>query len=85
MFIKVFASGTNVQRLAKGSGRADGVIYSAYSQLEQTESDMSLGLYPAPPNLSITAESHKGHEHGDETQKNRKVTIKCRGRCQRNG
>ena len=37
MLIKVFASGTNVQRLAKGSGRADGVIYTAYSQLEKTE------------------------------------------------
>jgi hypothetical protein len=37
MLIKVFASGTNVQRLAKGSGRADGVIYTAYSQLEQSE------------------------------------------------
>ena len=37
MLIKVFASGTNVQRLAKGSGRADGVIYTAYSQLEHTE------------------------------------------------
>ena len=35
--VKVFASGTNVQRLAKGSGRADGIIYTAYSQLEQTE------------------------------------------------
>lgn len=38
MLIKVYASGTNVQRLAKGSGRADGVIYTAYSQLEKTES-----------------------------------------------
>jgi len=37
MLIKVFASGTNVQRLAKGSGRADGIIYTAYSQLEDTE------------------------------------------------
>jgi len=37
MLVKVFASGTNVQRLAKGSGRADGVIYTAYSQLEQSE------------------------------------------------
>jgi hypothetical protein len=37
MLIKVFASGTNVQRLAKGAGRADGVVYTAYSQLEQTE------------------------------------------------
>lgn len=37
MLVKVFASGTNVQRLAKGSGRADGVIYTAYSQLENSE------------------------------------------------
>lgn len=36
MLIKVFASGTNVQRLAKGSGRAEGVIYTAYSQLENS-------------------------------------------------
>jgi hypothetical protein len=40
MLVKVFASGTNVQRLAKGSGRADGVIYTAYSQLEQTEDNI---------------------------------------------
>ena len=40
MLIKVFASGTNVQRLAKGSGRADGVIYTAYSQLEQSEDNI---------------------------------------------
>lgn len=40
MFVKVFASGTNVQRLAKGSGRADGVIYTAYCQLEKTEKDI---------------------------------------------
>jgi len=38
----------------------------------QTESDMSLGLYPAPPNLTIAAESHKGHEHGDGAQNDRK-------------
>ena len=40
MLIKVFASGTNVQRLAKGSGRADGIVYTAYSQLEQTEENI---------------------------------------------
>ena len=37
MFISVFASGTNVQRLAKCTKHIDGVIYSAYSQLEKTE------------------------------------------------
>lgn len=37
MFVKVFASGTNVQRLARCSNDIDGVIYTAYSQLEQSE------------------------------------------------
>jgi len=40
MLVKVFASGTNVQRLAKGSGRADGVIYTAYSQLENSQDEI---------------------------------------------
>lgn len=34
----------------------------------QSESDMSLGLYPAPPNLTVSDDSHEGHDHGDETQ-----------------
>jgi mono/diheme cytochrome c family protein len=38
----------------------------------QTESDMSVGLYPAPPNLTIAPESHKGQEHGDAAQNYRK-------------
>ena len=38
----------------------------------QKESDMSLGLYPTPPNLTIAAESHEGHEHGDDVQSARK-------------
>lgn len=37
MFISVFGSGTNVQRLAKCAKHIDGVIYSAYSQLEKSE------------------------------------------------
>lgn len=37
MFVRVYASGTNVQRLAKCSNKIDGVIYSAYSQLEKNE------------------------------------------------
>ncbi len=36
-FVSVYASGTNVQRLAKCSKHIDGVLYTAYSQLEQTE------------------------------------------------
>ena len=37
MFISVYASGTNVQRLAKCSRNIDGVLYTAYSQLEKEE------------------------------------------------
>lgn len=36
-FVSVYASGTNVQRLAKCSQKIDGVIYTAYAQLEKTE------------------------------------------------
>lgn len=32
------------------------------------ESDLSLGLYPVPPNLSALAEENDGHEHDDEDQ-----------------
>lgn len=30
----------------------------------QTQSDMSIGLYPAPPNLSLREDEH-GHDHAD--------------------
>lgn len=36
-FARVYASGTNVQRLARCSPDINGVIYTAYSELEQTE------------------------------------------------
>jgi hypothetical protein len=38
----------------------------------QIESDMSIGLYPTPPNLTLSNEEHVGHEHGDEEQASRK-------------
>lgn len=39
-FVSIYASGTNVQRLAKCSKQIDGVLYTAYSQLETTEPGM---------------------------------------------
>lgn len=33
----------------------------------KTSSDMSMGLYPSPPNLAKPIEAH-GHEHGDNTE-----------------
>ena len=38
----------------------------------QSESDMSIGLYPAPPNLTILNKEHEGHDHGDDVQADRK-------------
>ena len=35
--VEIYASGTNVQRLAKGAGRVTGVVYTTYSELEATE------------------------------------------------
>lgn len=34
----------------------------------KAQSDMSLGLYPVPPNLAQAHEDAEGHEHGDKTQ-----------------
>lgn len=36
-FVRVYASGTNVQRLARCSTDINGIIYTAYSELEKTE------------------------------------------------
>lgn len=38
--VRVYASGTNVQRLAKTASKVDAVLYSAYSELESTEPNM---------------------------------------------
>ena len=37
MFVNIFTSGTNVQRLTKCTDGVDGVLYTAYAQLEKTE------------------------------------------------
>jgi len=45
---------------------------SCHLKPDQSESDMSLGLYPAPPNLAVFSDIHEGHEHGDAQQADRK-------------
>lgn len=37
-----------------------------------SESDMSIGLYPAPPNLTIKSAEHEGHRHSDDLPTARK-------------
>ncbi|MCW8866273.1 MAG: cytochrome c [Colwellia sp.] len=58
--------------LLTGGADYEYMCSSCHLKPGQIESDMSLGLYPAPPNLAVSDESHKGHEHGDEMQSARK-------------
>lgn len=54
--------------LLTGGADYEFMCSSCHLKPGQIESDMSLGLYPEPPNLAVSDDSHKGHEHGDETQ-----------------
>lgn len=58
--------------LLTGGSDYEFMCSSCHLKPEQSESDMSLGLYPAPPNLNIAAKSHIGKEHGDGAQSDRK-------------
>jgi len=58
--------------LLTGGADYEYMCSSCHLKPGQIESDMSLGLYPAPPNLAVSDESHKGHEHSDEMQSARK-------------
>lgn len=58
--------------LLTGGADYEYMCSSCHLKPGQRESDMSLGLYPAPPNLAALDDSHKGHEHSDDTQAARK-------------
>lgn len=62
MFIRVYASGTNVQRLAKCSKKIDGVIYTAYSQFENTEPGMVKRRFYCTEVASLKTEVEKLNE-----------------------
>ncbi len=62
---------SDAELLLTGGADYEFMCSSCHLAPGQKESDMSVGLYPAPPNLTLTAESHKGHEHGDDTQADR--------------
>lgn len=62
----------NPDLLLTGGSDYEFMCSSCHLAPGQKESDMSLGLYPAPPNLTIAAKSHIGHEHGDGAQNDRK-------------
>ena len=58
--------------LLTGGADYEYMCSSCHLKPGQIESDMSLGLYPAPPNLVVSGDSHKGHEHGDDMDTARK-------------
>ncbi|MFT7431103.1 MAG: hypothetical protein ACI971_001564 [Colwellia sp.] len=58
--------------LLTGGNDYEFMCSSCHLKPGQRESDMSVGLYPAPPNLSLFPESHEGQEHVDAAQADRK-------------
>jgi len=52
--------------LLAGGPDYNDMCVSCHLKPGRVESDMSLGLYPMPPNLSLHADQH-GHQHGDES------------------
>lgn len=51
-------------RLLAGGADYNDMCAGCHLKPGKTESDFSLGLYPAPPNLALTADEH-GHEGAD--------------------
>ncbi len=52
------------QLLLSGGADYNDMCSGCHLQPGQKESDLSLGLYPKPPNLTVSAEEH-GHTHED--------------------
>jgi len=65
--VEVYASGTNVQRLAKGAKRVDGVVYTAYSEMEAVEEKMITRRFFASNVLALKDEVET---HGEAVQPN---------------
>ncbi len=51
-------------RLLKGGADYNDMCVSCHLKPGKKESDFSIGLYPKPPNLSV---SHEDHTHGDQS------------------
>lgn len=55
------------ERLLAGGADYNDMCVGCHLKPGKTESDFTLGLYPAPPNLTLAADGH-GHEHADDTE-----------------
>ena len=54
------------ERLLSGGADYNDMCAGCHLKPGKKESDFTIGLYPAPPNLTATADAH-GHEHGSDT------------------
>lgn len=54
-------------RLLAGGADYNDMCASCHLKPAKTESDFTIGLYPSPPNLSVSADGHK-HSHGDSPE-----------------
>ena len=57
------------ERLLAGGADYNDMCSGCHLKPGKTDSDFTLGLYPAPPNLTMSSDEH-GHEHGVETDNN---------------
>ncbi|MCK5791468.1 MAG: cytochrome c [Ketobacter sp.] len=57
------------ERLLAGGADYNDMCAGCHLKPGKTESDFSIGLYPSPPNLAVTADAH-GHDHGDHSESN---------------
>ena len=55
---------TDPQLLLSGGADYNDMCAGCHLAPGQTENDMSLGLYPSPPNLTVSADKHD-HDHGE--------------------
>jgi mono/diheme cytochrome c family protein len=65
--IRIPADLSSSDRLLIGGADYNDMCAGCHLKPGKRESDFSIGLYPAPPDLTVSADAH-GHEHGEETE-----------------
>mgnify|MGYP003662792920 FL=1 len=64
----------NPKMLLQGGADYDQMCAACHLKPGQTKSDLSIGLYPAPPNLTLSSEEHGGsdlnnHDHNNHAER----------------
>ncbi|MFT5420452.1 MAG: hypothetical protein ACI9D5_001201 [Candidatus Endobugula sp.] len=63
------------QLLLSGGADYNDMCVACHLKPGQTENDMTLGLYPEPPNLTLTADAHD-HDHGADAHNDPNVIAR---------